>query len=75
METSPNRRIRVFVSSTFRDMAVERDALMTHAWPELRRFCREYAGQHVRWAHLNPRGPDFVSCECSRTKNRPKNAG
>ena len=36
-----NRRIRIFVSSTFRDMMGERDELMTHAWPELRRFCRE----------------------------------
>jgi hypothetical protein len=36
-----NRRIRVFVSSTFRDMMGERDELMTHAWPELRRFCSE----------------------------------
>jgi nephrocystin-3 len=36
-----NRSIRVFVSSTFRDMMEERDALMTHTWPELRRFCRE----------------------------------
>ena len=38
---SANRRIRVFISSTFRDMIEERDELMTHAWPELRRFCRE----------------------------------
>lgn len=36
-----NRRIRVFISSTFRDMVGERNELMTHAWPELRRFCRE----------------------------------
>jgi len=36
-----NRRIRVFVSSTFRDMMEERNILMTHTWPELRRFCRE----------------------------------
>ena len=36
-----NRRIRVFISSTFRDMIAERDALMTHAWPELRRLCQE----------------------------------
>ncbi|MCU0857460.1 MAG: tetratricopeptide repeat protein [Pontiellaceae bacterium] len=36
-----NRRIRVFVSSTFRDMVEDRNALMTHCWPELRRFCRE----------------------------------
>ena len=38
---SVDRTIRVFVSSTFRDMVEDRDALMTHAWPELRRFCRE----------------------------------
>ena len=36
-----NRRIRIFISSTFRDMVEERDELMTHTWPELRRFCRE----------------------------------
>lgn len=36
-----NRRIRIFVSSTFRDMVADRDELMTHTWPELRRFCRE----------------------------------
>ena len=40
-QPTQNRRIRVFVSSTFRDMMGERDELMTHAWPELRRFCRE----------------------------------
>jgi nephrocystin-3 len=36
-----NRSIRVFLSSTFRDMVDERDALMAQTWPELRRFCRE----------------------------------
>ncbi len=36
-----NRRIRVFVSSTFRDMVEERNELMTQTWPELRRFCGE----------------------------------
>ena len=35
------RSIRVFVSSTFRDMVEERDELMTQTWPELRRRCRE----------------------------------
>lgn len=38
---SPSRRIRVFISSTFRDMVEERDALQTHTWPQLRRLCRE----------------------------------
>jgi nephrocystin-3 len=35
------RSIRVFVSSTFKDMIEDRNELMTHAWPELRQFCRE----------------------------------
>jgi len=39
--TFSSRTIRVFVSSTFRDMVEERDELMTRTWPELRRFCRE----------------------------------
>ncbi len=36
-----NRSIRIFVSSTFKDMIEDRNALMTHCWPELRKFCRE----------------------------------
>ena len=48
-----NRRIRVFVSSTFRDMVEERDELMTHTWPEMRRFCRdrqvEFVEVDLRW--------------------------
>jgi nephrocystin-3 len=54
-ETSPaatNRRIRVFISSTFRDMIEERDALMTHTWPELRRLCQE---RHVELAEVDLR--------------------
>lgn len=37
------RSVRVFVSSTFRDFAAERDALATHAWPALRALCEERA--------------------------------
>jgi nephrocystin-3 len=36
-----NRRIRIFVSSTFRDMIEDRNLLMTHCWPQLRIFCSE----------------------------------
>lgn len=36
-----NRSIRVFLSSTFRDMKEEREALVSHTWPALRQFCRE----------------------------------
>jgi nephrocystin-3 len=39
--SNQNRSIRIFISSTFRDMMEERNVLMTHAWPELRKFCRE----------------------------------
>lgn len=34
------RSIRVFASSTFRDMKAARDALMNHTWTELRRGMR-----------------------------------
>eukprot|EP01087_Luapelamoeba_hula_P007418 TRINITY_DN181_c2_g1_i1.p1 TRINITY_DN181_c2_g1~~TRINITY_DN181_c2_g1_i1.p1 ORF type:complete len:1492 (-),score=334.59 TRINITY_DN181_c2_g1_i1:1835-6310(-) len=36
-----NRNIRVFVSSTFRDMKEERDELMKFAFPQLRKFCTD----------------------------------
>jgi nephrocystin-3 len=34
-----NRQIRVFISSTFRDMMAERDLLTKQVFPELRRIC------------------------------------
>jgi tetratricopeptide (TPR) repeat protein len=36
-----NRTVRVFLSSTFRDFAEERDLLVRKVFPELRRKCRE----------------------------------
>jgi hypothetical protein len=48
-----NRSIRVFLSSTLRDMKEEREALMSHTWPALRQFCREREAEFVevdlRW--------------------------
>ena len=35
------RTVRVFLSSTFRDFAEERDLLVRKVFPELRRRCRE----------------------------------
>ena len=46
------KTLRVFISSTFRDMMEERDELMTHAWPELRRFCRD---RHVELVEVDLR--------------------
>ena len=41
MTNTANREIRVFISSTFRDMHVERDYLVSHVFPVIRRACRE----------------------------------
>ncbi len=51
MQTS-RRTVRVFISSTFRDMHAERDELMTHTWPVLRRLCRE---RHVELVEVDLR--------------------
>lgn len=47
-----DRRIRVFISSTFRDMIGERNDLMSHTWPELRRLCQE---RHVELVEVDLR--------------------
>ena len=39
--TSQSRTVRVFLSSTFRDFAEERDLLVRKVFPDLRRKCRE----------------------------------
>ncbi|MDR1180682.1 MAG: tetratricopeptide repeat protein [Bacteroidales bacterium] len=36
-----NRQIRIFISSTFKDMQQERDYLVNRVFPELRRYCSE----------------------------------
>jgi tetratricopeptide (TPR) repeat protein len=39
--TSPPGEIRVFISSTFRDLQAEREHLIKHVFPQLRRLCSE----------------------------------
>ena len=50
---SPHRTIRLFVSSTFRDMHAERDHLNRIVFPELEARCRDYGvrfiGVDLRW--------------------------
>jgi nephrocystin-3 len=41
MKNTQSRTVRVFLSSTFRDFAEERDLLVRKVFPELRRKCRE----------------------------------
>ena len=45
--TTKDRVIRVFVSSTFRDMIEDRNELMAQVWPALRRLCRGRAVEFV----------------------------
>jgi tetratricopeptide (TPR) repeat protein len=46
------RAIRVFVSSTFRDMHAERDELVKHAFPKLRKLCE---ARDVTWGEVDLR--------------------
>ena len=47
------RQIRIFISSTFRDMHKERELLIKHVFPELRRMCMErlvtFTEVDLRW--------------------------
>ena len=53
MSISRERVVRVFVSSTFRDMQDERNELVKFVFPELKRRCRkrrvEFIGVDLRW--------------------------
>lgn len=46
------RQIRVFVSSTFRDMQAERDELVKRIFPQLRKLCEE---RSVTWGDVDLR--------------------
>ena len=52
-ESEKQRVVRVFISSTFRDMRAERDELVKFTFPELRRRCRErqveFVAVDLRW--------------------------
>ncbi len=54
METEPIafRSIRVFVSSTFRDMQAEREELVKQVFPQLRRMCE---ARGVAWSEVDLR--------------------
>jgi hypothetical protein len=44
MQPQQQRVIRVFISSTFRDMQMERDELVKRTFPQLRRLCESRGG-------------------------------
>jgi tetratricopeptide (TPR) repeat protein len=51
-EAQAFRSVRVFVSSTFRDMQAERDELIKRVFPQLRRLCES---RGVAWAEVDLR--------------------
>ncbi len=47
-----DRAIRVFVSSTFRDMQAEREELVKRVFPQVRRVCEQ---RGVAWSEVDLR--------------------
>jgi hypothetical protein len=45
-----DRQTRVFISSTFKDMQVERDDLMKFIFPQLRKLCES---RGVTWGEVD----------------------
>jgi hypothetical protein len=47
------KTVRVFISSTFRDMHAEREVLIKHVFPQLRKLCEErgvaFTEVDLRW--------------------------
>jgi len=52
------RTVRVFISSTFRDMHAEREELVKRVFPQLRKLCEE---RGVGWAEVDLRWGVFLS--------------
>ena len=52
-DATKERVVRVFISSTFRDMIEDRNELMAQVWPALRKVCRgravEFVEVDLRW--------------------------
>jgi len=51
-QTGQSRQIRVFISSTFRDMTAERDHLVKFIFPQLRKLCES---RGVTWGEVDLR--------------------
>lgn len=72
------RNVRVFISSTFRDMMAERDYLMKNVFPEIKQSCKEYGIDFteidLRWGVTNEeaeQGKVIEICLNEIDKSRP----
>lgn len=59
----PKRVVRLFISSTFTDMMLERNSLMERVYPRLKKYCRERHG-------LDFQG-ELFDCTCIITDLQP----
>src|SRR5207253_2634495 len=50
--SAPERAIRLFISSTFRDMQAEREELLKRIFPQVRKLCRQ---RGVAWGEVDLR--------------------
>ncbi|XP_072407531.1 NACHT domain- and WD repeat-containing protein 1 [Chiloscyllium punctatum] len=64
--------VRVFISSTFTDMSMERDALLDKAYPEVQEFCQKlglvFEVVDMRWGVPNTLTADHMSTELCLTE-------
>jgi NACHT domain- and WD repeat-containing protein len=72
------RTFRVFVSSTFEDLKLERDALQRDGWPKLRTLCEQHGARFqaidLRWgvrdeAALNQKTMEICLREIERCQH------
>lgn len=77
-KTTQSRVVRIFLSSTFRDFAEERDLLVRSVFPELRRRCRERQVELIdvdlRWGiteEQSQRGQVLPICLAEIDRARP----
>ena len=53
MSTMKERKVRLFISSTFRDMNQERDYLNNYVFPQIKQYCEdryiEFTPIDLRW--------------------------
>lgn len=49
----PKRVVRIFISSTFTDMTLERNSLMERVYPRLKKYCRERHGLDFQGKQLS----------------------
>lgn len=78
MDADPARVIRVFVSSTFRDMVAERDYLSKHTFPALRKLCEQrgvtWSDVDLRWGITDERAAEdqvLPICLAEIERSRP----